>query len=100
MLIHYGYEDGSGRYYVSIDAQQCDACTACIEKCPQKILIIDTVMLDLDDKRVAVVDEAQRKKICYACASCHQGKEIPCEAACEKRAITTSWQKSIPGKGL
>jgi ferredoxin len=43
MIIHYGYADGSGKYYVSIDAEKCDACEICIEKCPQKALKIDTV---------------------------------------------------------
>jgi len=36
MIIHYGYKDGSGSYYVTIDADKCDACNACIEKCPQE----------------------------------------------------------------
>ncbi|MBN2567804.1 MAG: 4Fe-4S binding protein [Deltaproteobacteria bacterium] len=93
MIIHYGYEDGSGRYYVSIDAEKCDACNACIEKCPQKVLKIDTVMLDLEDKQVAVADDTQRKKIRYLCASCHQSKEILCIRACGKGAITATWEK-------
>lgn len=93
MIIHYGYEDGSGKYYVSIDAEKCDACSACIEICPQKVLKIDTVMIDIDDKEVAVVDEAQRKKLHYACAFCHQGNKIPCVQACVKGAIFATWQK-------
>ena len=93
MIIHYGYEDGSGKYYVSIDAETCDACALCVEKCPQKVLKIDSVMLDLEDKQVAVVDEAQRKKIHYACATCHQGEETPCFRACERGAIVATWEK-------
>jgi ferredoxin len=93
MIIHYGYQDGSGKYYVSIDAEKCDACKICIEKCPQNVLKIDTVMIDIEDKQVAVVDEAQRKKIRYICAACHEGKDIPCVRACEKGAIVATWQK-------
>lgn len=93
MIIHYGYADGSGKYYVSIDAETCDACNDCIQVCPHHILKIDTVLVDLDDKQVAVVAEAHRKKIQYTCASCHQGKEIPCLRACKKGAIATTWQK-------
>jgi len=93
MIIHYGYEDGSGKYYVSIDAEKCDACNACVETCPQKVLKIDTVMIDIEDKQAAVVDEAQRKKIKYTCASCHQEKKIHCARACEKGAITATWEK-------
>jgi ferredoxin len=93
MIIHYGYEDGSGKYYISIDAEKCDTCKACIEQCPQTVIAIDTVMLDLDDKRVAVVNEAQRKKLQYTCAACHQDKEIPCIRSCGKGAIATTWKK-------
>jgi Fe-S-cluster-containing hydrogenase component 2 len=56
-------------------------------------LKIDTVMIDIDDKEVAVVDEAQRKKLQYACAFCHHGDKIPCVQACEKGAIVATWQK-------
>lgn len=92
MLIHYGYQDGSGTYYVSIDAEKCNACSDCIKECPEQILELDTVMIDLDDKSVAVVEESQRKKIKYTCASCHGKNEIPCARACEKGAITTTWE--------
>jgi ferredoxin len=51
MIIHYGYADASGKYYVSIDAEKCDGCNSCIERCPEKALKIDTVMVDLDDKQ-------------------------------------------------
>jgi Fe-S-cluster-containing hydrogenase component 2 len=93
MIIHYGYEDGSGKYYVSIDAEKCDGCSSCINKCPQKALVIDAVLIDLEDKPVAVVHEAHRKKLQYSCASCHQDKEIHCVQACEKGAIGATWQK-------
>ncbi len=91
MVTHYGYTDGSGKYYVSIDAEKCDGCRSCIEICPQKILTIETVMIDIDDKD-AVVLEAQRKKIKYTCASCHEGRVIPCVQACKKGAIVATWE--------
>jgi ferredoxin len=93
MIIHYGYEDGSGKYYVSIDAEKCDACNACIEQCPQKVLKIDTIMIDIDDKQVAVVDETQRKKLQYTCGPCHQRNELPCVRSCNKGAIAGTWQR-------
>ena len=97
MIIHYGYKDGSGSYYVSINAEKCDACYTCIEKCPEQILKIDTVLVDLDDKQVAVVDEASRNKLQYICATCHkqnQVTEMPCSCACKKGAISTTWEKN------
>ncbi len=92
MITHFGYTDGSGKYYVSIDDEKCDGCTSCLEVCPPKILAIETVMVDLDDKEVAVVQESQRKKIKYTCASCHQGEKIPCALACTKGAIVATWE--------
>ena len=93
MIVHYGYEDGSGKYYVSIDAEKCNSCSVCIEKCPQKILALENVLIDLDFKDAAAVHESHRKKIKYTCAPCHEGKEIPCVKACEKGAIVATWQK-------
>jgi ferredoxin len=96
MIIHYGYEDGSGRYYVSINAEKCDACNACIEKCPQRIITIDTVMIDIDDKQVAVINESCRKKIKNTCGECHKEKVIYCAKACSKGAIETTWEQKYP----
>jgi ferredoxin len=92
MIIHYGYTDASGKYYVSIDAEKCNTCKACIEKCPQKILTLENVMIDLDFKDVAAVTEAQRKKLKYTCGPCHEGKEIPCVQSCREGAIVATWQ--------
>jgi len=93
MITHFGYTDGSGKYYVSIDAEKCNACSACIERCPKKILTLETVMIDLDFKQAAAVLESERKKIKYTCGPCHEGTEIPCVRACEKGAIVATWQK-------
>ena len=93
MIVHYGYEDGSGKYYVSIDAETCNACGVCIEKCPQKILAFEEVLIDLDFKQAAVVKETERKKIKYTCGPCHEGKDIPCVRACDKGAIVATWAK-------
>ena len=94
MVIHYGYTDGSGKYYVSIDAEKCNSCAVCVEKCPQKILTMEIVMIDLDFKEAAAVIETERKKIKYTCAPCHEGKDVPCVRACEMGAIVATWQKN------
>lgn len=94
MVIHYGYQDGSGKYYVSINAEKCDACAACIEKCPQKVLVLEEVMIDLDFKQAAAVHNEHRKKLQYTCASCHEGKKIHCFEVCPKGAIVATWQKN------
>jgi len=68
--MHYGYSDGSGEYYIVIDAAKCDGCRKCVAQCPQAALEIVTVLVDLDDKTVAAVTEQHRKSIKYTCASC------------------------------
>jgi ferredoxin len=92
IIIHYGYCDGSGEFYIVIDAMKCDGCGNCISKCPQSALELQTMMMDLEDKTVAAVTEQHRKKIKYTCASCKPGeKKAPCILICEKKAIDTIW---------
>lgn len=38
MIIHYGYADGSGEYYLIVDTDKCDGCGRCVEVCPNDIL--------------------------------------------------------------
>ena len=66
MIIHYGYKDGSGEYFISIDTDECDGCGKCVEACPQGVLETRTMMIDLEDKLVATVTEEHRKKIKYS----------------------------------
>jgi adenylylsulfate reductase subunit B len=35
MRANYGYADGSGEWYLTIDTDVCDACGACVKACPQ-----------------------------------------------------------------
>jgi Fe-S-cluster-containing hydrogenase component 2 len=92
MVVHFGYEDGSGRYYVSIDQEKCTACGACVSACPQKILATESVMIDLDFKDAAAVLDSERKKIKYQCGPCHEAGTIFCANSCEKGAIVATWE--------
>ena len=41
MIANYGYKDGSGDYYISIDTDKCIDCSAgraCLTACPKEIL--------------------------------------------------------------
>ncbi len=91
MIAYYGYKDGSGEYYISIDVSKCNSCTKCIEKCPQKALEMITMMIELEDKIVSSVKEKYRKEIKYICASCSHPNKTPCVLSCEQKAITTIW---------
>ena len=92
MIVHYGYKDGSGEYFISIDTDECDGCGKCVEACPQGVLETRTMMIDLEDKLVATVTEEHRKKIKYSCAPCKPDGRPPCVMACERRAITHTWK--------
>ena len=108
MIANYGYKDGSGEYFISIDTDKCNGCEKCLEACPQNVF--ETGSDDADPFReelVAKVGEANRKKLRYTCAPCKQylttlsgvkteesDKEIaklPCVVACETGAIGHSW---------
>ena len=93
MIMHYGYIDGSGEYFISIDSDKCNGCSKCVEKCPQNALKLVTELIDLEDKTVVAVSEEHRRKIRYTCAECkpQQGK-MPCVLACAQEAITCVWK--------
>jgi ferredoxin len=93
MIMHYGYSDGSGEYYVVIDSDKCTGCGKCIQKCPQSALQMETVFVDLEDKTVASVKDEQRKKIKYTCAPCKpESDRTPCALSCESKAIVCAWK--------
>jgi len=92
MIIHYGYSDGSGEYYISIDAEKCNGCGKCIENCPQQALEMGSVMVDLEEKLVATVLEKHRREIKYTCSPCNpENRKAPCVFVCDKDAISCTW---------
>jgi len=91
MIAHYGYKDGSGDYFITIDTDKCNGCEKCVVACPQGVL--EMIYDDYDDY-VAAVGEAHRKKIKYSCAPCKPTRgerALPCILACEPGAISHSW---------
>lgn len=93
VITYYGYQDGSGEYYIVIDAEKCDGCADCIKVCPKCALKLETVFIDLEDKLVAVVTEEQRKKIKYTCFPCKpEDGNVPCVQACNQNAIKCIWK--------
>jgi len=93
MIANYGYKDGSGEYFISIDTDKCASCAdhECISACPE--IVLEIITDDYDDTVAAVVEE-HRKKLKYTCAPCKptSGKKpLPCVQACKYGAITHSW---------
>jgi ferredoxin len=97
VIANYGYEDGSGFYYVTIDGDICAACVehGCVPACPQGVYAVE--MDDYDDY-VAVVVESARKRLRELCSVCKGrgaaegiGNELPCAGACPGGALKHSW---------
>jgi NAD-dependent dihydropyrimidine dehydrogenase PreA subunit len=94
MIANYGFEDGSGAYYIRIDTDKCINCSArgCVKTCPAGVF-----ELKEDDwgNMVSVVKEQMRNKIKTVCAPCKpiddRPELFPCQAYCDHQAIDHSW---------
>jgi ferredoxin len=99
MITNYGFKDGSGDWYVTIDTDKCNGCGKCPEVCPVKILEVGPDEIDiLREGPVAFVKHEDRKKIRYHCAPCrpnYDEQPAPCVGVCEPQAISHSdgWRK-------
>lgn len=91
MLANYGYTDGSGTYYITMDTDKCDGCGDCVEACPQHMFAVEP---DDYDEEKSLIKEAMRKDVKYLCAPCKPTtgpRELPCQTACAPGAISHSW---------
>ncbi|MGI5940166.1 MAG: ferredoxin [Thermoleophilia bacterium] len=97
MIVGYGYEDGSGFYYITVDGDLCATCVdhPCVEACPRAVLAVE---LDDYDDLVAVVAEGARRRLRELCAECKaqaegmgDGSSLLCVNACPAGALTHSW---------
>lgn len=94
MIANYGYKDGSGEYYISIDTDKCVQCPveyACVQACPKDMF---EIMTDDYDDQVAAIKTAHRKTLAYDCTGCKPAggyTRLPCIDACTPGAIKHSW---------
>ncbi len=97
MIANFGYEDGSGFYYITIDGDVCTTCSdrGCVGACPQGVFAVE--MDDYDDY-VALVVEGARKRLRELCSTCKgqvagegPDRELPCTRACPGGALKHSW---------
>jgi len=91
VIYNYGYQDGMGEYYITIDGEQCNGCEQCVTACPRGVLEMWTD--DYDNYVVKVVDQ-EKKQISYTCTACTPDPATqprPCHTACATAAISHSW---------
>ncbi len=93
MKANYGYMDGSGEYYITIDTGKCEECEGheCLKACPADLFQI--IENDYEDM-VAEIKGDKRQAIKYDCAPCKpldRKDELPCMSGCPHDAIAHSW---------
>ncbi len=88
--VQYGYSDGTGSYFITLDYGLCDGCGDCAGVCPRKIFVMQRKGAD---RMAPVVSETARKKLALLCPGLKTcgGKNQTCQQACSKKAIGHSW---------
>ncbi|MDD5094622.1 MAG: 4Fe-4S dicluster domain-containing protein [Dehalococcoidia bacterium] len=90
-IAQYGYNDGSGEYWITIDSNFCDGCGSCVKACPEHVF--EVIPDDYDDN-VSMVKETVKKKLKYLCSSCKPisgERHLACIEACPLGGISHSW---------
>ena len=96
MLANYGYQDGSGEYFITIDTEKCNGCGKCVEICPASVFVVEDEDPNdpLREEPVAMVAPNKKKSLKYECNPCKPSANtppLPCVKACKAGAISHSW---------
>ena len=90
MIANYGYTDGSGDYFITIDTDKCNGCAECVRVCPKGLF---EVAPDDYDKSVALVKEEFVNRVSYVCPGHKRclSLGVDCHSACTPGAISHTW---------
>jgi len=95
MIAHFGYQDGSGSFFIAVNTDRCTGCGECVPACPAGVFeLVENPYDPLTGAVIAIVKETQRHRLKYACAPCKPERHpppLPCLAACQPGAIAHSW---------
>ena len=96
MLANYGYSDGSGNYFITVDTEKCNGCGDCVSACPAGVfqVVYEDPADPINDRPLATFKPDKKNKIKYECGPCKPptGRPpLPCVAACMTGAISHSW---------
>lgn len=93
-VIYYGYEDGSGTYYIKINSAVCQRCTdkPCVKACDHMLL---EVMKDDFGSDIVGIADSKKHSVQAICQNCklvtRYNDLLPCHKACNFKAIEHTW---------
>ncbi|MDR3561690.1 MAG: 4Fe-4S binding protein [Negativicutes bacterium] len=96
MLANYGYKDGSGSFFITIDTDKCNGCGECARVCPSGVFTIEDEDPNdpLREGAIAIIAREKKTKLKYECNPCKPTGErpaLPCVKACGNAALSHSW---------
>ena len=86
VIANYGYQDGSGQFFIIIDTDKCNGCGKCAEACPSHLL---EMIEDDYEQTVASVKKELTHQMSFLCLASDCGYK--CQRVCTEDAISHSW---------